>query len=250
MLQPQFVRSNGAGNSTALTRDVSEYFANDEYVVYVGMTSDSGIVPQAPTFPGMTWTQRVLIAGFSGYGGLGMWTGRAPAGGGGGTLTARATWSGTGGNSFAWHLQVYKNVAGYDDWWGFRGSGAPSGSATQRSHNSVYVYANVDWNVRNGSARAYIAPSGATFAEKHYSLDSAMTTYAGQLYNMGEPNDTFTYGMTTPSTQKWTQACIEIHGYDNPKAYVKTASGMDPVTLVGFSNGAGGTTTVNSVTLT
>lgn len=249
-LQPNFIRSNGQGSSTALTKDVGEGFANGEYVVYVGFGSDAGVTPLAPTFPGMTWTERVNPAAVTGYGRVGMWTARAPVGGGSGTLTARATWSGTGGNAFAWHLAVFGNVDAYDDWWSTRNSGAPNSNVIQRSHNSVIYYACVDWNVRDGATRAYRIPAGTSFSEKHYNRDTQQTTYAGMYYNLGEPSDTLAIGMTTPSTQKWAHAAVEFHGYLNPKAYVSNGNGtMDPVTLVGLSKG-NGTTESTTITIT
>lgn len=250
-LQPNFIRSNGKGSSTALNKDTAETFANDEYVVYIGFGSDSGVAPTAPTFPGMVWTERVAPVSVAGYGRVGMWTARAPAGGGSGTLTCRATWSGTGGSAFACHWAVFGNVDAYDDWWVSRNSGAPSSTFIQRSHNSVVYYANVDWNVVDGATRTYRAISGATFTETHYNRDNQQTTYAGYYRNLGEPSDTLTYGMTAPTGQKWSHAAIEFHGRLNPKAYVSNGNGtMAPVTIVGFSNGNGTTSTVNQVIIT
>lgn len=252
MLQPNLIRTNGKGSSNVLNKDTAENFANGEYVIYVGFGSDSGVLPTAPTFPGMTWTQRVNPAQVAGYGVVGIWTARAPVGGGSGTLTCRATWSGTGGNAFACHWAVFGNVAAYADWWATRNSGTPNSNIIQRQHNSVIYYANVDWNVVNADAgRTYRIPAGASFSERHYNRDAQQTTYAGYYYNLGEPNDTLAIGMTAPAGQKWGHAAVEVYGYNNPKAYVSNGNGtMDPVSLVGFSNGNGTTSNVNEVILT
>lgn len=244
--QPVFVRSTGVGSSATLNKDQAQSFTAGQFLVYVGFGSDAGVAPQPPVFPGLTWTNRVNIVGFTGFGSLVMWTAPVPTNVSG-TLQARATWTGTGGNAFAWHLSVFTDVAGYIDWWAARSTGAPTHNAIQRRHNSIYFYANVDWNVVDGATRAYRTWTGASFAEKHYNRDTAQTTYAGYWFNLGEPNDTTAYGMTAPAGQKYTHACIELYGPDNPKAYVKTATGMDPVTIVGLSKGNG---TVESTTIT
>lgn len=245
---PVFVRSIGVGSSTALNKDLAVSFTAGQFLVYIGFGSDSGVTPTPPVLTGVTWTSRVSVLGFTGFGTLIIYT--APVNANvSGTLQARATWSGTGGNAFAWHCAVFTDVAGYIDWWTSRGSGAPTHNAIQREHNSIYYYGCVDWNVTDGATRTYRTWTGATFNEKHYNRDTAQTTYAGYWSGLGEPGDTTAYGMTVPATMKWTHAIIELYGPDVPKAYVKTATGMDPVTIVGLSKGDG-TTESATITLT
>lgn len=250
MKQPFIVRTSGQGSSTALTKDVAENFTAGQFLVYVGFGSDAGVAPLAPTFPGLTFTQRVNPASVTGYGRVGIWTAPVPSNVSG-TLTCRATWTGTGGSAFAWHLGVLGDVAGYIDWWSTRNSGAPNSNMIQRNHNSILYYANVDWNVVDGATRTYRIPAGAAFTERHYNRDNQQTTYAGMFYNLGEPGDTLAIGMTAPAGQKWAHAAVELYGPLNPKAYVSEGNGtMSPVSLVGFSNGNGTTSNVNEVILT
>jgi len=193
--------------------------SNGEVIVVKAATWDTGTASGTPSGGGLTYTQRATAApgGFAGY--CTIFT--SVVSGSPGSMTV--TLSAPAGSCY--HSMVVERWSGAQlaatpasNATIFANGSAPSATITTTGTNSIITWANVDVNVNDPAARAYL--SGATedgLADGH---DTAASVHY-YAYQTAASAGSQTIGMSAPSNQRWSMIGIEVQ--DAP--VVATAQG-------------------------
>lgn len=90
-------------------------------------------------------------------------------------------------------------------------SSAPSVAATCSANSAVQCVVN-DWNAADGASRVWRTINGTPMSESLYYIDTTRhTVYGGYRLDTGAAGSV-TMGLTSPATQRWALAGVEILG--------------------------------------
>lgn len=90
-------------------------------------------------------------------------------------------------------------------------TGGPSLDITTTKENSAIVVGNADWTAANGASRVWRTNAGALSEVTYFRDAGQYTVYGGYHANAGAIG-TYAVGLTTPNTQKYSIAAVELKG--------------------------------------
>jgi hypothetical protein len=185
-------------SSKSLTYSVQ---AGDTIVAYA-MSGDSSD-PLAIS-GGATWTLRQGVV-FSAYAPVYVWTATATSAG---TLTSTVRRT-AGGDAFGFDVLVFRGSTGIGvSAQAHVSSGAPAVTLAPSAHSAVVVV-NADWTAKSGTTQ-WRTGAGALTATTAAFLSGAYTVYGG--YHANVTGGSSTFGLSTPTGQKFSIAAIEVKG--------------------------------------
>ncbi|MCH5375769.1 MAG: hypothetical protein JJ992_17495, partial [Planctomycetes bacterium] len=207
---PEFVgkyETDWSSSGSSKTTQSFNVLADDVLVAYAMTENEQTSVDIAGG--GLAWTPQELID-TSGYGWLAIWTTTIDS-----DEAISVTFTPTGSGVYGGTVLHFGNTDGI----GASGSSAENGSApsldlaTTQSRSTIVV-ANVDWNAIDGSARSWRqAPNGIN--ETTYAFEPGRYTVYGGYYADVGPAASNTYGLVSPTTQRYSLAAVEVLGASN-----------------------------------
>lgn len=196
----------GWENATNRTTGSFDVKAGDVLIAYVVTAHDYG----APGISGgsLTWTQRADSES-SDYTDIRVWSAVANS-----DKTMSVTFTNSvGAIQFGGAVLVFRNSSGVGaaPTPARSSSGPPSLNITTTQANSAIVVISGDWTASSGSSRAWRTNAGPIMETTYFYSPGGYTAYAGVHLNAG-PAGPYAVGLTTPNTQKFAIAAIEVKG--------------------------------------